>query len=176
MYTRVIRWVYLGALLMKYALSAVAGVIAAGAIATSAIGDSHADKATMAAVKARQSIMTLNAFNIGLLGGMAKGEIEYDADAATAAASNLAALSKMDQSRMWPPGSDSETLGADVTEALPAIWAEDSKIGEAMMTLQEAAVAMEGAAGGGLDSLRSAMGPLGKSCGGCHETYRVAKN
>lgn len=159
---------------MKYGLSLVAGLLTAGVLGTSAISDAHVDKATMAAVKARQSQMTLYAFNISLLGGMAKGEIEYDAAAASAAASNLAALSKLDQSRLWPQGSDNAALGDDVTEALPAIWTADSKIGERAMDMTEAAVAMDAAAGDGLDALRGAIGPLGKSCGGCHETYRKA--
>ena len=159
---------------MKYGLTLVAGLLTAGVLGTSAISESHVDKATMAAVKARQAQMSLYAFNISLLGGMAKGEVEYDAAAASAAAGNLAALSKLDQSRLWPQGSDNEALGDDVTEALPAIWAADSKIMDSAMTMTEAAVAMESAAGEGLDALRGAMGPLGKSCGSCHETYRKA--
>lgn len=158
---------------MKYQVRLFAGMIAAGIVATHAIGDENHDaKAISAAVEARQAQMTLYAFNIGLLGGMAKGEVEYDAEAASAAASNLAALSQLDQSRLWPHGSDTELLGGDVTEALPAIWAEGSDIGEKSMAMTNAAVAMEDAAGNGLDALRGAIGPLGKSCGGCHEDFR----
>jgi cytochrome c556 len=161
---------------MKYGIALVAGLMAAGVLGTSAISESHADKAVMAAVKARQAQMDLYAFNIGLLGGMAKGEIEYDAAAASAAAGNLAALSKLDQSRLWPQGSDNAALGDETTEALPAIWSADSTIGQKAMEMTEAAAALEQAAGGGLDALRGAIGPLGKSCGSCHETYRKAQN
>lgn len=157
---------------MKFTVMSIGGAVAAAVIATAAIGDGHADKAIAAAVKARQAQMSLYAFNLGLLGGMAKGTIEYDADAATAAASNLASLSQLDQSRLWPKGSDNQSLGNDVTEALPAIWESGSTAGEKGMALATAAVALEGAAGGGLDSLRGAMGAVGKSCGGCHESYR----
>lgn len=161
---------------MKYGIALVAGLMTAGILGTSAISESHADKAVLAAVKARQAQMTLYAFNIGLLGGMAKGDIEYDAAAASAAAGNLAALSMLDQSRLWPQGSDNAALGDETTEALPVIWSADSTIGQKAKEMSEAAVAMEEAAGGGLDSLRGAMGPLGKSCGSCHETYRKAQN
>lgn len=161
---------------MKYGLTLVAGLMAAGVFGTSAISDGHADKAILAAVDARQAQMSLYAFNLGLLGGMAKGDIEYDATAASAAAGNLAALSTLDQSRLWPQGSDNAALGDDVTEALPVIWTADSKVGERGKAMAEAAMAMQQAAGGGLDSLRGAMGPLGKSCGACHETYRKAQN
>lgn len=157
---------------MRSGMLGIGGIMAAAVIATSAIGDSHADKAIEAAVKARQSQMTLYSFNIGLLGGMAKGEVEYDAAAASAAASNLAALSQLDQSRLWPQGSDNAALGADKTKALPAIWVAGSTAGEKGMALATAAIAMEQAAGGGLDALRGAIGAVGKSCGGCHESYR----
>ena len=157
---------------MKSGMFAICGILATAVVATSAIGDGHADKAIEAAVKARQSQMTLYSFNLGLLGGMAKGEIEYDADAAAAAASNLAALSQLDQSRLWPQGSDNAALGTDKTRALPAIWEAGSTAGEKGMAFANAAIAMEQAAGGGLDALRGAMGDVGKSCGGCHEDYR----
>lgn len=160
---------------MRRGIFALGGVLIAAVVATSAIGDGHADKAILSAVKARQSQMTLYSFNLGLLGGMAKGDIEYDADAATGAARNLAALAQLDQSRLWPKGSDNAALGADVTAALPAIWEAGSTVGEKSMALATAAIAMEQAAGGGLDSLRGAMGPLGKTCGSCHETYRQKK-
>lgn len=157
---------------MRHGTLALSGILAAAVIATSAVGDGHADKAVLAAVKARQSQMTLYSFNIGLLGGMARGTIEYDADAATAAARNLAALSQLDQSRLWPQGSDNVALGADTTQALPAIWEAGSTVGEKGMALATAAIALEQVAGTGLDALRGGIGDVGKSCGSCHETYR----
>ncbi|WP_162933330.1 c-type cytochrome [Sulfitobacter mediterraneus] len=157
---------------MKRSICAIGGIVAAAVVATTAMGDGHADKATLAAVKARQSQMTLYAFNISVLGGMAKGDVAYDAEAASAAASNLAALAQMDQSRMWPQGSDNEALGPETTSALPAIWQPGSTAAEKGMALAEAAIAMEQSAGAGLDALRGAIGAVGKSCGSCHESYR----
>ena len=142
---------------------------------TSAMSDAHADKAVLAAVKARQATMDLYAYNLGLLGAMAKGEVEYDAASATGAASNLAKLTSMDQSTLWMPGTDNETLG-DATRALPAIWQEGSKAGEIAMELATASAAMEEMAGQGLDQLRAGMGPIGKACGACHDDYRQPSN
>lgn len=156
---------------MKKTFAALSALILTGAVAGTAIGQSQGDPALMGAVKARQAQMQLNAFNIGLLGGMAKGDIAYDADAASGAASNLAALTRMNQSRMWPKGSDNVALGSE-TRALPAIWEEGSDIMAKGMALGEAAAAMEAAAGGGLDSLKGAIGALGGACGACHKAYR----
>ncbi len=158
---------------MKKTFAALAGLALAAGLATTAT--SQDDQALLAAVKARQAQMDLYAFNLGLLGGMAKGDIAYDADAASKAAGNLAALTRLDGSRVWPKGSDNGALG-DKTRALPAIWAEGSDIGAKAMALQEAAATMETAAGGGLDSLKGAMGALGGACGACHKAYRQSED
>ncbi|MEX0285966.1 MAG: cytochrome c [Paracoccaceae bacterium] len=156
---------------MKTALSLFTGLTLATVVATSALADGHANKALMGAVKARKATMQLYAFNIGILGAMAKGDVEYNADAASAAATNLATLSSMNQMALWPPGSDNGALG-DATGALPAIWADGSKVGEAGMAMATASASLAAVAGDGLDALRGGIGAVGKSCGGCHDTYR----
>ena len=60
-----------------------------GLLANSAI----ADEAAEGAIKARQSVMQLYAFNLGALGAMAKTAVPYDAEVANAHAGNLLALS-----------------------------------------------------------------------------------
>ena len=138
---------------MKYfttlACSAVCCLAAAG-IATSG---GHASKEIEAAVKARKAQMTLYSFNLGLLGGMAKGEIEYDAAAAKAAAMNIAALTATDQLRMWLPGSDTESFG-EGTRALPKIWTAESKASDIGKAMGMAAAELSNVAGDGLDALR----------------------
>ena len=156
---------------MNRLISTITGAVTVAALAGAAFAAAHADKATLAAVKARQSHMQLYAFNIGLLGGMAKGDVEYDAEAATSAATNLATLATLNQMRYWPKGSDNEALG-DETAALPAIWAEGSDVGAKAQALATATAAMQEAAGGGLDALRGAIGPVGEACGACHKANR----
>lgn len=125
------------------------------------------------AVKARQSQMQLYAFNLGILGGMAQGKAEYDAEAASAAASNLAALTRLNQSALWPAGTDSASV--EGSRALPALWEDMPGVMAAGGALAEAAANMESVAGNGLEALQGAMGPLGGACGGCHKAYRQAQ-
>ena len=123
------------------------------------------------AVKARKAHMQLYAHNLGILGGMAKGEVEYDAGAATAAANNLAALAAFDQRSYWAPGTSTAELGEE-TRALPAIWEEGSKAAEIGGQLAEAAAALAAVAGDGQAAIGPALGGVGQSCGGCHKAYQ----
>lgn len=128
-------------------------------------------------IKARQSFMQVYAFNLGILGAMAKGEKPYDADMASAAANNLLAASKMSNGAMWPAGSD---LGADglegVTWAKPEIWTTYPEIGEKGKALTEALTSMAAVAGDGLDAVRGNMGGVGDGCKGCHESFRMPQD
>ncbi len=121
-------------------------------------------------ITARKSHMQLYLHNLGILGGMAKGAIEYNPDAASAAAANLAALAKLNQSSYWPVGSDS--FGAENTRALPVIWDKFPDVAAKGAALVQATAAMETVAGNGLADLQAAMGPLGGACGACHKAYR----
>jgi hypothetical protein len=61
-------------------------------------------------VQARQGQFKMLGLNMGVLVGMARGEREYDADLAQAAANNVVALSTIDQSFHWPEGTDNMSL------------------------------------------------------------------
>ena len=127
------------------------------------------------AVKARQAHMQLYGFNLGILGAMAKGEAEYNADAAQAAADRLASLATMNQWAYWTPGTSTEELGSE-TRALPAIWQDGSKAGEIGGQMAEAAVALAAVASDGQAALGPALGPVGGACGACHKAYRGPRN
>ena len=136
-----------------------------------ALGVATAHEADNPAVKARTSLMQLYANNLGPLGAMAKGDVAYDADAASKAANNLALLVQLDQSTLWPQGTDADSIAG--TRALPAIWQNFPDVAEKGQALVAAVNAMQVAAGTDLDALRGAMGAIGKACGDCHETYRA---
>ena len=124
------------------------------------------------AVKARQAHMQLYGFNLGILGAMAKGETEYNADAAMAAANNLATVSALNQSAYWAEGTDNEALG-DETKALPALWGADSNAAEIASDLVIAAASLAEVAGDGQEAIGPALGPVGQACGACHKAYRA---
>lgn len=155
---------------MRKLVLATAALAALG-VTGAAIGASHAEADVKGAIEARQSLMHLYAFNLGPLGAMAKGEMEYDAEAAQRAATNLATLASVDQGAMWPMGSDSEQ--AEGSRALPAIWEEGSDIDAKLGALREATEALAGTAGDGIEAVRAGLGPVGGACGACHKAYRA---
>ncbi len=156
---------------MRPVLFATFGLLAAGTVATTAVADGHLESA----VKARQGFMQVVAYNLGPLGAMAKGEMDYDAEMAATNAANLQALANMNTGAMWPAGSDNGALGEDKTRALPAAWAADSKVGEKHQAWADATANLAAVAGDGLDALKPAVAEVGKSCGGCHDDYRAEK-
>ena len=128
-------------------------------------------------IEARQSFMRVYAFNLGLLGSMAKGETSYDAQLATDAAENLLANAKMKNSAMWPAGSDADAEGLkDKTWAKAVIWSNFAEVGEKHQALTDALTTMAAEAGNGLDAVRANMGAVGDGCKGCHESFRAPKD
>ena len=127
------------------------------------------------AIKARQAQMQLYGFNVGILSAMVKGQRDYDADVAAEAASNLASLTNLGGSQLWPQGSDSETAGNAENRALPKIWETYPEIAEHGKALKDAAANLASVAGNGVDELKGAMGGVGKSCKGCHDDFRAEK-
>lgn len=127
------------------------------------------------AIKARQGLMQVYGFSMGTLAAMAKEKMPYDAAVASGAAGNLLAAISMDQSLMWPEGSDSENAENATNRALPEIWSTYPKIAEKGKAMAEAATALNDAAGNGLEALQGAMGAAGKGCKGCHDDFRAEK-
>ena len=128
-----------------------------------------------AAIKARQAHMTLYQANAGVLFGMAQGRVDYDAEAAQAAADNLLALTGLDQRGYWLPGTAVGEAAAE-TRALPAIWENLDGVIATHAQLAEAAAAMASVAGDGLEAVQGAIGPIGGACGSCHENFRQSNN
>lgn len=151
--------------------------LAAATVSIGALAEAEghiSDEQIKSAITARQSHMQLYTFHLATLGGMAREQIPYDADAASVAADSLVALSQLSQAGYWLPGSDSESV--EGSRALPAIWEEGSEAGAIGGRFAEAALAMQAAATTDLDALKAAMGPLGGACGDCHRSYRQSND
>ncbi len=153
-------------MIKKIAFGAAGLAVAASTV----FAASHIDPAIAGAIKARQGLMQMQQLNAGILFGMAQDKVAYDAAAASTAASNLMILTTIDQSALWPQGSDADSL--EGTRALPAIWTDYPDIVSKAEALNEAAVAMNAAAGTDLESLKAAIGPIGEACTACHKAYR----
>lgn len=150
-------------------------ILAAAAItvAGAAYAGGHLTQDQERAIKARQAHMSLNGFNIGPIGAMAQDRIPYDAAVASAAAANLAALASMSEDRYWIEGTDSSVEG---NRAKAEIWSDRAGFDAEMVKLAAATADLAAVAGDGLDAMKAAFGPVGRTCGSCHEGYRVPED
>ena len=129
------------------------------------------------AVSARKAHMQLYQHNLVILGSMARGRVDYDAEAAQAAADNLVALTQLSQAGYWVPGTTNADLG-DATRLLPALF-EDGGFARAIEIGGNTAAAAQNlaaVAGDGQAALGPAVGALGQSCNTCHEAFQQARN
>lgn len=152
----------------------IAGGVTALALATTAVlAASHSGPAD-GAIKARKAHMQLMAFELGPIGAMAKGEMDYDAEVAAAYAGNLAALASMDWTAYMVEGSDNGSM--EGTRLLPAALSDMDGFFKAQNDLATAAAALAESAGNGVEALQAGLGPVGGACGACHKAYRAAAN
>ena len=126
-----------------------------------------------APVQARQGQFQIMALNIGVLANMARGNAPYDAASAQIAADNLVAMSSIDQSFHWPEGTDNVSLVG--TRALPEIWENLPDVIAKWQAFGAAAQGLAAVADDGLEPMQAALGPVGGSCGACHDAYRAAE-
>jgi len=120
------------------------------------------------AIQYRQGVFKAMGWHMGVLGSMAKGERPYDAATAARSAKFVSELSAMPWDG-FGPGTES---GAP-TKAKPEIWKEQAKFKQLQDALQVETGKLAAAAGGGLDSLKGAVGATGKACSNCHDDFRA---
>ena len=145
----------------------IAAATASSGVATPVLADEALEKA----IGTRKAQMQLYAFNLGQLGAMAKGAVDYDVATAKAAADNLAALTALNGMAMWPQGSDGTSMSGK-TRAKAEAWSTWPAIAEDSKAMVAASANLAAVAGDGLDALRGGIGAVGKGCGGCHKAYR----
>lgn len=158
---------------MKYRALNIAMLLSACLLVTTNASAVGVEKA----IKGRQALMQIYAFNLGLVGAMAKGKAQYSSETAQNAADNLLAAATMKNGAMWPKGSDTDNLefGED-TRALPEIWTTYPEIGQRGADLISALEEFVQVAGKDLDSMKKGLGSVGKGCKGCHKDFRAEKD
>lgn len=124
------------------------------------------------AIEARQGFMQVVVWEAGPLIGMAKGDIAYDAETATANAENLDAVLDYDVGRLFIEGTSKAEYTGD-TRALAAIWEDPEAFADAYQGLRDKVDAVAAQAGDGKDALTAAVSEMGKSCGNCHDDFRA---
>jgi cytochrome c556 len=143
---------------------------AALAVAGQAVFAQEAEDPFADTVEMRHGLMLQMATDLGKLGGMAKGEMPYDAAIASRSAANIAAVASVLSMDQFPEGSAYEAA-AD-SYALPAIWATPDDFLTKIADLNTAAAALTLAAGTDLDGVKAGMGQIGAACSACHKAYR----
>lgn len=141
-------------------------------IATVTMAASQSDKTVNKTVAARQALMEMVSYNTGLLGGIAKGEVEFDATLVNSAATNLNALAKFDTASLWIAGTEQGAV--DGSRAKAEIWSDAAGFADDFAALEKAGADMMGAAD--LDAVKAGMGAIGGACKACHESYRGPEN
>ena len=150
--------------------------LTAVALATSAGISLAASHGGNPAVKARQAHMSLYGFNLGVIGAMAKGEVEYNADAAMAAAEQPGRADLDQPDELLAAGHDNGALGEE-TRALPAIWeAVPGRDGKGQAVNGRSGRVWQPSPVTDRKRLAPALGAVGGACNECHKTYRQSDN
>lgn len=123
-------------------------------------------------VEQREAVMKTMGQNAGVIGGMLRGQADFDAAKANA---SLAAMREAfgTFSGLFPEGT--EGAGTNEFAAGPAIWSDPAGFtaeNEKMIAALDAAIAANPQ---DTAALGAAFGGIGQVCSSCHEGYRIKK-
>ena len=116
-------------------------------------------------VLARMEVMSAIGQQMKVIGSMAKGEADFDADAVNAALIEIAAQSAQVPAMFETPATDPKS------EALPVIWEQWDRFTEDAREAETVAERLAGSVSDPSD-LGPVLGQLGATCRACHATYR----
>ena len=120
-----------------------------------------------AAIKYRQSAMSLQGNHLARIFAMINGQVPFDAKVAADQTEIIATLNRL-QFAAFIDGSDKGN-----TRAKPEIWSEKDKFNAAIAKSQEDVLKFAAAGKtGSLDQIKAAAGAVGESCKACHDTYQ----
>lgn len=148
------------------------GLVMGLAVVAGAAAIAEAQTNAAASITARQEAMKANGGAMRALTPIVRGEQPWNQETAVRAAATLVNTAKAVPG-VFPQGSGPE---AGKTDALPTIWQNwadfqnKSRVFEA-----EAAKLLQLAQAGDEAGFKAQFPNVGRTCGGCHENYRVKK-
>lgn len=120
-------------------------------------------------IEDRQAIMKERGDIMRVLGPIAQGQQDFDAETV------MAALEQMNENALgerimeyFPEGTHEGE-----TRALPSIWEDPDRFVEVATAYAANVQAAVDAAPGDLDAFRAAFSPVAAQCGACHEPFRA---
>jgi cytochrome c556 len=121
-------------------------------------------------LKQRQAAMTLLGKYFGPLGAMAQDKTPFNAEMVKQNSLFLEALSKM------PWDGFQEVTANEKSGALPAVFNDPAKFKKASEDMQAAVANLVAVSRtGDAPALKTAIGGVGRTCGGCHDNFREKK-
>lgn len=126
-------------------------------------GMAFAADATDPTVKARQMLMDANGAAAKALGGMAGGEVAFDAVAAEAAKAVLIANAADTPAKFEMQAED------PASKAKADIWTNWDDFAAKSKALGDAAIALDAST---LQGVQAGMGAIGGACKACHTAYK----
>jgi cytochrome c556 len=120
-----------------------------------------------------QTMMKGNGKNAGALAAMVKGEKPYDQATVDTALAQFEDTAKK-LPTLFPESIKGLKAEGDYSSS-PKIWEDKAGFDTHIATFAKAVMDAKGSVRD-LDALKAALPVIGKSCGGCHETYRIKKN
>jgi cytochrome c556 len=148
---------------MKLKLLTLAAAVALPAL----VSANPAFKKTDDAIAYRQQTFQLMRIQIGNMGDMLKGKVEFNAETFQMRANNAAALSKMPWEAFYA-GTDKGD-----TSALPAVWTDNDTFMQKANAFADYADKLAVAAqSGDLKTIKPAFGAWAKGCKDCHKSFK----
>jgi cytochrome c556 len=125
-----------------------------------------------AAIKYRQSAMSIQGNHLARVFAMVNGQTPFDAKVAAENIEIIGLLNSRVQFSAFIDGSDKGN-----TRAKPEIWAEKDKFAAAVAKSQDDVNKLVAAGkSGNLEQIKAAAGAVGQSCKACHDAYQKPAN
>ncbi|MCL7939122.1 cytochrome c [Halomonas sp. ATCH28] len=148
-------------------------LIAAATLSTALLASTSSQADVDKAIEYRQDALGVMAWQIGPLGDMAQGKVDYDAEEFARRAENLAGVAHLPWEGFVEGSLRGDDHGVD-TDALADIADDRADFESRQQTLiEETATLAELARGDDFTAMRRQVATVADTCKGCHDNYRA---